>query len=342
MIEIAEGIMFLLLLAVMIISSFTDIRGGYIYNKILLPFAISAVVMDAVYYGYFNREQFLIFVANVIVIFIVSAGLFYTNSFAGGDAKLLMTISLLYPAREYIAYKRSLLTLFMAVGIGIVYGYIYLLLSTIVQTIRRKNKITFKYAFEYITNYLKFFICTLLYVSVVNGVIAIIQGANVYVSDWIIRIVCIVVAFSVGQFSIFKKWYSIVAVIVVNIGISIYLKTLLFSTDISTYYLVICLMLCRMIIGSGLYEEIQVQNIRKGIILSTATTIMMQNSKIEGLPGISTEDLKSRLTETEANSVKLWAEKKQIESLMVVKKIPLGIFIALGFCTYYFIWSITV
>ena len=68
----------------------------------------------------------------------------------------------------------------------------------------------------------------------------------------------------------------------------------------------------------------------------------MQNSITKGLPQISTEDLKSRLTSEEIESINIWAKATHTEKLTIIKKIPFAIFISIGFISYFIIWSVLV
>ena len=77
------------------------------------------------------------------------------------------------------------------------------------------------------------------------------------------------------------------------------------------------------------------------MILSAFSSMMMQSSKITGLPGISTEDLRNRLTEEEAESVRRWGKSaKGVSEVSIVKKIPFAIFLAMGYACYFVIWRI--
>ena len=76
------------------------------------------------------------------------------------------------------------------------------------------------------------------------------------------------------------------------------------------------------------------------MILSTISSVLMQTSITPGLPGVSTEDLRSRLTTEEIASIKIWAKATHTESLTIVKKIPFAIFISIGFVSYFILWSI--
>lgn len=59
-------------------------RDGRIYNKTLLGFVLPGIVLCAIYYGYFARDLFWLFVINFGIIALISLILFYTHSFAGG------------------------------------------------------------------------------------------------------------------------------------------------------------------------------------------------------------------------------------------------------------------
>ena len=87
-----------------IIASISDVRDGRIYNKTLLGFVLPGIVLCVIYYGYFARDLFWLFMINFGIIALISLILFYTHSFAGGDCKLTLVMAVLYPANEYLVY----------------------------------------------------------------------------------------------------------------------------------------------------------------------------------------------------------------------------------------------
>ena len=58
-----------------IITSISDVRDGRIYNKTLLGFALSGIVLCVIYYGYFARDLFGLFMINfgIIALMVSSA-----------------------------------------------------------------------------------------------------------------------------------------------------------------------------------------------------------------------------------------------------------------------------
>jgi hypothetical protein len=79
------------------------------------------------------------------------------------------------------------------------------------------------------------------------------------------------------------------------------------------------------------YQLIQTEQIRAGQILSVATIMSFSVSRVRGLPQGITEDLRSRITAAEAESVRRWESSKYGEThVVIVRKIPFAIFISIG------------
>ena len=177
------------------------------------------------------------------------------------------------------------------------------------------------------------------YVLLVNILLQVFSDDKILVNQWIIRIFCISVSWLVGKYKMMQKLYLVILIFVVDFVVGYYCKIMpMFKLE--NYILVIFIMLCQLIIKANLYEEINISELRKGMILSMTTSIAMQNSRVRGLPQVSMEDLRSRITEDEVNSIKRWAKSRNVNSLTIVKKMPFAIFIFIGFVSYYIIWSV--
>ncbi len=339
--RLIEGIYFGVLIFLGILTSKSDLKEGHIYNKVLAGVAIIAMLLGCLYYGYFERNLAISFLANMLLLATLSLLLFFTHSFAGGDCKLAIVMGGLYPANFYVVYRHSTMTLIFSLGIAILCGYIYLLLSSLYDLLRKKNKISKQYVSAYLSSFGKSFISATVYISTINLCVFVFGKAGIYFNSWIVRLLCIATAWLVGRSTYLKKWYILVTVFGIDIIAGCIVKMLPFSLNPENYVLVIVLLLCQLTIRTNLYEEVAIDNLKKGMILSTVSSIVMQNSRVRGLPSISTEDLKSRLSDTEVNSIKRWADGNKITSITIVKKIPFAIFIFFGFAGYFVIWSIT-
>ena len=334
-------ILFLLVMITLCLAVIkTDITEGMVYNKTLLIFFVLAIIMDFFYYGFFYREMIFPFVVNIIVVSIASLCLFYSHCFAGGDCKLIIVLSLLYPSKCYISYGNNLITVVFTIGIAVFYGYIYLLVTSIYGLAKKDNKMSGNYVKGYLCSFLKSFFTALIYISAVTFILHLLAEIGLFVPVWLTRVICIIVSWGAGRYPILRKKQILISTLAGDIVLAIWLKLIPFSIHPENYILVVALLICQMTIKTSLYQEISIDEIKKGMILSMGSTVLMQNSRVRGLPKISSEDLRDRLTEDEVDSVKRWAKGKKVETLTIVKKIPFATFIALGFVSYMCAWGL--
>lgn len=325
-----------------ILCTKSDMREGIIYNKVLVIFSLFAVVIDIAYYVFFAWDLLDDFFFNILVVAAVSLYLFYSHSFAGGDCKMTIVLSLLFPARYYLVYGNGNVTLFFAIGFAIFAGYIYLLVSSIQAIITQKVKLTYEYVKDSLLSFLKSYVTAMVYIALMNCLLLFCEKWGVFVNAWVVRGSCLMVAWCVGRFSVLKQKICLLPVIVAIVTISVIVKTIPISLNPENYMLVLVLLFCQMTIKTTIYEKVSVEHLKKGMILSTFTSVLMQSSITKGLPGVSTEDLKSRLTLDEIASIKIWAKATRTEELTIVKKIPFAIFISIGFLSYFILWSIVI
>lgn len=325
-----------------IICTRSDVREGIIYNRILVVFTVAAVLIDSIYYAFFARDLLLDFLPNFVIISMVSLYLFYSHSFAGGDCKMIIVLALLYPARCYFVYGSSIVTLVFAIAFAIFAGYIYLLVSSIKAIATKKVKITVEYVKKFLCNFFKSYISAMIYIVLLNCVLMLCGRFGFFINVWVTRCICILVAWCVGRYPIFKKLFLLVPTLITVVVISVTTQIVPFSLNPENYVLVLVLLLCQMTIRTTIYETVHVNQLQKGMILTTLSSVLMQTSITKGLPGISTEDLKSRLTIEEIESIKIWAKATHTEELTVVKKIPFAIFVSIGFLIYFVLWRMLV
>lgn len=342
MMKVLEIISLYLIANLCVLCTKSDLRKGMIYNKTLVVFSILAVVIDAAYYGYFARDLLIEFLMNLIVVAVISLYLFYSHSFAGGDCKMFMVLAMLYPARFYITYGNSNITLFLTIGFSILAGYIYLLSSSVWGIATKKVKITSAYVRNFLLSFIKSYLIAMLYIALFNCLLVQCSSFGLNINGLIVSLLCMVVAWLVGKFPLLRKKIVFIPVAVLVALISVSFGFLPISLYPGDYVLVLILLFCQMTIKTIIYEEVSIDQIKKGTILSAFSSMLMQSSITKGLPGVSTEDLKSRLTESEAESVKIWARATHTKSLTIVKKIPFAIFISVGFLGYWILWSVLI
>ena len=338
-IEIIYGIIFISLL---IKTSISDIKEGMIYNKDIMFFLILTVTVDVLYYAMYDGKMIIWFLGNFAIVALISLVLFFSNSFAGGDCKLLILLGGLYPARFYLMYNGNYLTLYLAVGIAVLLGYGYLVIDSVYKLIIGDNKISGKYVANYIISFFKSFTVSSIYIYAFSIIMYLLPNYFSFIGQWTMRGICILISYIVNRRKLFRKWHLLSIVFLVDVIASVILKVSFLSLNWENYIIVLVLLLCQMISKNGSYEKVEISKLKKGMILSSYSSILMQNSRVRGLPQISTEDLKSRLTDDEIESIKRWAKSRKIEYVSIVKKIPFAIFLELGFVGYFIIWSLLI
>lgn len=339
---ILEAILMICIICLCFLSTKSDLKKGIIPNKMLLMFVIFAIIGDSIYYGFFAQDLLIEFLINIGIVIIACIYLFYSDSIAGGDCKLIIVLSALYPARFYLDFENSNLTLIFAIGIAIFVGYCFLLINSVWALITKKNKLTFEYLKGYIYNFIKFYFIALVYISILNLLIILLYRMGIEISAWLSTFTCLLVVWSIGKFGALRNKKIVALALLFVIICSLYFKLLLISFRPESYAFILILILCQMTIRTNLYETISVEELKKGMILSTMSSILMQKSVTRGLPKVSTEDLKCRLTYDEAESVKIWARATHTDSITIVKKIPFAVFISVGFLAYFVLWRLLI
>lgn len=331
-----------LMIALCYLCTKSDLMAGMIYNKILGIFLLFAILLDAVYYGIFVRDMAIEFLINVGIVGAISLYLFYSHTFAGGDCKMMIVLSLLFPARWYWCLGTSNATLMFVIAFAIFAGYCYLLGYSLIAIITKKVPMTFNYVRDYLMNFLKSYVSAIVYIYLFNMGISMLYTHGFEMNIWIPRILCILVSWIVSKYPVFKRWFVFVPALLLVVVVSVITRTLPISLNPESYILVLVLLLCQMTIRTTIYEKVEVSQLKKGMILTTFSSIPMQSSITKGLPGVSTEDLKSRLTEDEIASIKIWAKATHTETLTIVKKIPFAIFISIGVLLYCAVWGLLI
>ena len=71
------------------------------------------------------------------------------------------------------------------------------------------------------------------------------------------------------------------------------------------------------------------------MVLSYTTVFKFTQSRVKGLPQTTSENMGSRITQEEADSIIRWADSKYgQETIVILRKIPFAIFITAGYLIY--------
>ena len=338
--SLLEYMMLALMIGIGIYATVSDFKSGIVPNRIVLPFIVIAAVLD-VFCFINSREWLYAFILNTLVIIVLLICLYVTKCFAGGDVKLGLLLTLLYPPACYVVYGNSHITLFFAICIGIFFGYCYLMAFAVYEIIAGKSTLSMGYVKKYLCSFFISYIIAFTYIAFIH-MLAILLGVLVFpVPQGITLVLCFLAAWFSRRAKWMRNKFLFTAVLILCVGLAFCFKTVPFSIRPSTYIVIAVIILCQMTITASLYKQIPTEQVEKGMILSTASTIQMQTSRVRGLPGVSHEDLRDRLTEEQASSVRRWGKtEKGSEVVTIMRRVPFAFFLVVGYTAYFLMWSV--
>lgn len=339
-----------------IYSSLTDLKNNKIYNKMLLKAILFGGIIQVgniirlIIMNRLNINNLAVLMLSFLVGVIGSFLLYKNELWAAGDSKLFTVLLMMLPIQYILDAKyfftidfNILLTIFCIAYIWIIFETIYLLFNDINKgkfiTILKENfSIEKRFLFlNYFKNFTSRYLFIYFFILNLNNIMmnsflefykynrAIFMLLNIFAITKILNIIKD------------KKMLSISTIILIMYtGIDIYInkKVEKFSYAINyTYLLLIIVVIAFRYLGTLYnYKQVMVKDLKQGMILSFTTIVKFQNSRVKGLPKITYENTKSRLSEDEVDSIIRWSKSKYGQDfVIIVRHIPFAPFIFLGF-----------
>lgn len=327
---VCEICLILVLVFLGVYTSATDIRYGIIQNKVLIATLSIGMILDCIYYGIFAREFTVTFLINLLVISALAVALYAFHFWAAGDSKLLFGICLLFPARFYDAGDKTRISALLMILLIFLLAYLYVILDSVYQAL--KNTRFFgsgKISKNEVITFLKQYVMCFIYLNALSRICSHFLGQIYYENMLAFMFVNIFLAFVIQRKVLFRKWYALLIAVVVNIVL--YQKGGTIKDNIRIYAILLVVLLLRYLVSGYNYAEIETNQVKAGMILSVATVLEFQKSRVKGLPGTTNEDMSTRLSEDEADAIRRWEQSKYgKEKIVIVRKIPFAIFITSG------------
>ena len=319
-----------LLITLLFYSSYTDFKKNIIENTKLTIYALAGAILLVVNFILHPSVMGLFFL-NEIIIIILSIGLYAGGIWAAGDSKLMIVVGLLIP--DYFLITPDHLNYsFMIPIYAFAISFVYLLIDTGICIVRSKGIVNIKRIKGKITASWKGLIINCIYIMLIIKLQQFFlekYGVSLGLIQLLINICLLAV---IASIPVLRKMFVVIPVLFFSLAFSAVSGIWLFSwTRLMYYFVVAGFMVVQVLIGEYNYRAIPANQVERGMVLSTISSMMMSVSPMEGLPGISNESLKSRLSEDEAAAVRKWGMTKNgVTDVLVVKKIPFAIFISAG------------
>ena len=337
-----EAYQIAVLIALFVNAAFSDLRRGIVSNKSIL-LALGAGMISAIpYYAIFATDCLVSYVINLAIGIGISLLLYAMGIWGAGDSKLLSVTVLIFPARIYCINNRSLASCFLLISMVFIIAFIYVAVDTLIVGIREKNLFKFpKRIFDW-KCYLKGFLFFFLMLTLFNGILFAVLPDTLLIDGTLLSSIHFIVIMIGLKLEEKTNWYIVLAMGIAY-GILILFRMVQFNLsniNWGLYIAVILLVVFRSFADKYNYKTISVSELKPGMILSMGSILLFAKSRVKGLPTFSTEDLKSRLSVDEVESICRWAKTANgQEEIVIVRKIPFAIFIGIGTLTFA-IWEV--
>ncbi|MBR2744785.1 MAG: prepilin peptidase [Clostridia bacterium] len=322
-------------------ASITDIKSKKIYNKIVLVSLAVSSCIYIVFYKEIETEFIVSHIINNIITLILSFLFYYFKIWAAGDAKLFWVISFIIPFSIYEAPKENIFPSVFLLIMIFSSAFIYVAIETVILWIKDREKFTktslvrlsrinwIDFSIQYFTAYFS--------IMLINNIIStFFPEFNRYNGALLLICNMLFITFLYRAVSKRRNYVIIMIIaILLNIIYTFLYGFVIYSINIKMIFLVLILFLFRQISEKYNYEEINVDDLKPGMILAFETILMFYGSKVKGLPEKTTETTDSRITEAEIDSIKRWSRtKKGRKQIVIVRHMPFAPFIFVGTTIY--------
>lgn len=316
-------------------AAVSDIRHGVIRNMVLLIAGGAALIGTAICFLVFSHDDLLLYLENAGIVIAIALAGYFTRIWAGGDCKLTVFFAVAYPVLFLFDYNENRLTLWSFIVAALCIGFMYLIGESIIRAVRRKDKDDRKTMLLLLRNSGIAFFRAFLYVTALNLTYTAFVQLYYQMHPLLYLALNIALAFAVNRFKILTNLWVLIAVGLYDTVMTVVTGKFVLILYWKLYLLVILMLCIRAFASVYNYEAIPTQDVRAGMVLSRADSILMNNYHDEGLPGVSDETLRSRLTQEEAQSVRRWGRSKYGKpQIMIVRKVPFAAFLSLGMLLY--------
>lgn len=332
--QICEGLLLLIIIVLGIIVITSDINSGVIRNRALLIAGIPGIIVNLIYLSLFVREYIVMFLINWLAVTCVAVLLYAYHFWAAGDSKLMIVLAFLIPARYYENSMLLISGIYYIVFIFMI-AYLYIIFESLVLAYKKKR--FFKETFD--KKYLKVFfyryLISYLYLRMISLMLQYVFRDFYYTNQIFFAFLNIFIVIYIHENPKFQNKWLVMLLGLGNVLGFLYNimngGSVINTSILRNYGIVLLALFLRYLVSGYNYEEIATSSVKKGMVLSYGTVASFMVSRVKGLPQSTNEDMSSRITEEEAESIRRWENSKHGKAtIIIVRKIPFAIFIVIG------------
>lgn len=328
-----EAILLTILLMLLMIAGYTDCKSSIIANRLLVACSLVAIPIDALYYFLWGRPYLPAFFLNLVLLTAISVAFYCYHLWAAGDSKLLFVVGLLIPGRFYTFGRMGLASGFSIVVFTFSSAFIFVIFESVWLILKNRIKLKLSLPSMDWWRILASYVAMVAATTIFNLLLHLLPSNILTSNPLLVTAIDFLAVLTLIQLrdKISTKWLIVIAVSLWSLLVVANMVDLGGVISPQSWLVVLAMILCRWVTERFNYQTIPTVEVRAGQILSAATVIGFTTSRVKGLPSGMTEDLRSRITEDEAESVRRWATSAQgKESIIIVRKIPFAVFIGIG------------
>ncbi len=333
--KIIQTLLMGLLVAACLYFSYTDLKFNRIKNSVILAFGLTGAILETVLYGCFRREAAAAYLFTLGIIATLSVVMYAMHIWAAGDSKFMILLGLLIPPsydEKSVMIINEIMIPVYAFGIG----FLYLVLDTGVNILKKQHSFTMEEIKRRGELALKQLVINAIYVM------AILKIEDFVMRKWDFQLGIFQLIFNVcllillGKMPMFYDKQVVGFVLGTSVLYSFGTGIWMLEPIRLVYYVVSFIyVILQIVISEFNYQEIQTKDVKEGMILSMGTSMAFLTSRVKGLPGVSFEDMRSRISEEEAFAIKKWGKSKGGKGkIVIVRKVPFALFISVGCMVY--------
>ena len=313
----------------------SDIRTGKIFNKVLIVSGIVALALVLLKFILLSQDDILLFLKNAGIVILLSIVLYITRIWAGGDCKFAIFIALAYPTLFYFDYNEGKVTLWGFIALAFIIGFVYILVDSIIMVVKDNASIKPVSALPLIKAYLVAYVKCFVYLTALNQTYYAFIQPHISLSPVLYFIVSVLFVYAVSMIRILQNKWVVSAIVLFDIVMMIVTHNFVIIVYWYNYVLVITFMIIRALVSKYNYKIIKTEEVTQGMVLSKVDTMFMHQYNIKGMPDISDETLRSRITEEEAQLIRRWGKTKHgKKEVTIVRKVPFASFMSIGLIIY--------
>ena len=324
-----------LVAGICICAGISDIRSGKVRNSVLASASAAAAALTLIYFFACSHDDWLLYLENAGIVAAAALLGYAARIWAGGDCKLMLFFAIAYPVLFCFEYNGSRLTLWLFLMISLSAGFIYVVAESVTGMIRGRAKPDRAVMIPTLKAGGWVFLKSFLFVTALNLSYTAFVQPYIDLHPIVYALLSVAMVYGFNLVKPFGRLGVVICLALYDTVMTVVTGKLVLMMYWKTYILVIAFMLIRVFVSGFNYEKIKVSDVSEGMVLARDESVYMNSFSYDGLPGVSDETLRSRLTAQQAESVRKWGRSRYgKDELRIVRKLPFALFLGIGMLIY--------